>query len=133
MAYDYWWEIIKDVPSFFDRLRTRESNKRAVPSSVASPICHEGQSERNFLIFAFSSRLFVFSPNFSWFFPDFPDYFPIFLDFFPIFSIFGNLFAVWDGNLRPLPPQWLRHWLYRNSDHSEQYYTWIMDHLNVQH
>ena len=44
-------------------------------SSVASPICHEGQSERNFPIFAFSSRFFLFSPDFSWFFPDFSQIF----------------------------------------------------------
>ena len=53
-------------------------------SSVASPICQEGQSKRNFPIFAFSSR------------------------FFPIF---GNFFAVRGGTLPSLPPQWLRHCL----------------------
>ena len=85
-------------------------------SSVASPICQEGQSERNFPIFAFSSRFFLFFPifpDFSWIFPDF---FPIFSDFFPIFQIpgfspiFGNFIAVRGDTLPPpLPPQWLRH------------------------
>ena len=56
------------VPSIIDRLGTKESNKR---SSVASPICQEGQSERNFPIFAFSSWFFLFFPDFSWFFPSF--------------------------------------------------------------
>ena len=57
-------------------------------SSVASPICQEGQSERNFPIFAFSSRIFLFFPEF---------------------------FAVRGGTLPPLPPQcgpqWLHHCL----------------------
>ena len=53
-------------------------------SSVASPICQDGQSERTFLIFAFSSR-------FSSFFPDFPLFFPI----------FDNFFAVRGGTLLP--------------------------------
>ena len=34
-------------------------------SSIASPICQEGQSERNFLIFAFSSQFFLIFPSFS--------------------------------------------------------------------
>ena len=46
--------------------------------SVASPICQEGQRERNFPIFAFSSRFFLFFPDFSWFSPDFSWFFPIF-------------------------------------------------------
>ena len=70
----------------------------AEPSSVASLICQEGQSERNFPIFAFSSRFF-------WFFPDF---FPGFSWFFPDF---WQIFAVRGGTLPPLPPQWLCHWL----------------------
>ena len=53
-------------------------------SSVASPICQEGQSERTFPIFAFSSQFFLFFPNF----PDF-------------FLNFGNFFAVRDGTLPP--------------------------------
>ena len=32
-------------------------------SSVASPICQEGQSEKTFPIFAFSSRFFLFFPD----------------------------------------------------------------------
>ena len=61
-------------------------------SCVASPICQEGQSERIFPIFAFSSRLFLFFPDFSLFSP-----------------IFGKYFAVRGGTLLPLPPQWLHH------------------------
>ena len=41
-------------------------------SSVASPIWQEGQSERTFPIFAFSSWIFLFFPNF------FPDFWQIF-------------------------------------------------------
>ena len=48
-------------------------------SSVASPICQKGKSERTFPIFAFSSRFFLFSPIFSWFSP-------LFLWIFSIFS-----------------------------------------------
>ena len=58
------------------------------PSSVASPICQEGQNERTF-------------PIFYLFFPNFPDFFL----FFPI----GKFFAVRGGTLPPLTPQWLRH------------------------
>ena len=72
-------------------------------SSVASPICQEGQSERTFPIFAFSSR-------FSSFFPDFCLFFPIFLFFPRFFPIFGKFFAVRGGILPPPPcPQWLHH------------------------
>ena len=53
-------------------------------SSVASPICQEGQSERTFPIFAFSSRFFLFFPDFS--------------------PIFGKFFAVRGGTLPPLTP-----------------------------
>ena len=64
-----------------------------VHSSVASPICQEGQSGRNFPIFPLFSRFFViFSPNF--------------LDFWQIFAVRG-------GTLPPLPPQWLRHCAYK--------------------
>ena len=41
--------------------------------SIASPICQEGQSERTFLIFAFSSQFFISSPP-----PLFPDFWEIF-------------------------------------------------------
>ena len=63
-----------------------------VVSSVANPICQEGQSERTFPIFAFSSRFFLFFPGFSWFFPD-----------------FWQIFRCQGGTLPPLPPQWLCH------------------------
>ena len=51
-------------------------------SSVASPICQEGQSERNFLIFAFSSRFFLI---FFWFFLIFSRFFLIFSRVLAIF------------------------------------------------
>ena len=54
-------------------------------SSVASPICQEGQSERTFPIFAFSFQ-----------------FLPIFLDFFLFFPDFGKLFAVRGGTLSAL-------------------------------
>ena len=60
-------------------------------SSVASPICQDGQSERIFPIFPFSSRFFLFLLIFS----------PIFSLFIPIF---GNFFAVRRGILPPWPP-----------------------------
>ena len=82
-------------------------NTSVIYSSVASLICQEGQSERNFPIFAFSSRFFLF-------FPIFPDFFPIFPDFSPDF---WQIFAARSGTLPPLPPQWLRHWLTMNQLH----------------
>ena len=57
-------------------------------SSVASPICQEGQSERTFPIFASSSR----------FFPFFPRFYPLFPDFWQIFRCQG-----WHS--APLAPQ----------------------------
>ena len=49
-------------------------------SSVASPICQEGQSKRTLLIFCLFYRFFLFFPN------------------------FGKFFAVRGGTLPPLPP-----------------------------
>ena len=65
-------------------------------SSVANPICREGQSERTFPIFVFSFRFFLFFPDFSWFFP-------LFSRFLANFSLSGVALCP------PLPPQWLRH------------------------
>ena len=65
------------------------------PSSVASPICQEGQSEKK------PSRFLPFLLDFSSFFPIFPDFFPIFLIFFPIF---WQIFAVRGGTLPPCHP-----------------------------
>ena len=70
---------------------------KAPVSSVASPICQEGQSERTFPIFAFSSGLFLFLLDFSWFFPS--------------FSWFLANFSLSEVALcPPLYPQWLCHW-----------------------
>ena len=74
-------------------------------SSVASPICQEGQSEINFPIFP----LF---PDFWLFFPIFPLFPPIFSDFSWFFPSFWQFFTIRGGTLPPLPPQWLRHWLH---------------------
>ena len=52
-----------------------------ITSSVASPVCQEGQSERTFLIFTFSSRFF--------FFPRFFLIFSLFPDFLANFSLLG--------------------------------------------
>ena len=73
--------------------------KIRVYSSVASPFCQEGQSERNLLIFAISSQFFLL--------------FPIFLILPDFFQIFGKFFTVRGGTLTPLPPQWLRHCVFR--------------------
>ena len=59
-----------------------------VTSSVASPICQEGQSEKTLLDF------YLFLPDFSSFFPD-----------------FGQFFRCQGWHSAPLHPQWLRHWL----------------------
>ena len=71
-SYMHWisstgFKLPQSTPSFFN---TNSFHKGSY-SSVASPICQEGQSERNFPIFAFSSRFFLFFPDFSWFFRDF--------------------------------------------------------------
>ena len=67
-----------------------------VPSSIASPIWQEGQSERTFPIFAFSSWFFLFFSDFAWFFP---------LSHPLIFGIFFFCCQVWHS--APLAPQWL--------------------------
>ena len=64
-------------------------------SSVGSPICQEGQTEKTSPIFAFSSRCFLF----------FPEFFPI----FPSFSQFLANFSLSGVALCPLDPQWLCH------------------------
>ena len=65
-------------------------------SSVASPICQEGQSERTFPILAFSSR-------FSLFFSIFTRFSSLFPSFSLLFPIFDNFFAVKGGTLPPCP------------------------------
>ena len=61
-------------------------------SSVASPICQEGQSERTFPIFAFSSRFFLF-------------FFLIFPQFLANFSLSGVLLTHKWPLLLPLVPK----------------------------
>ena len=56
-------------------------------SSVASLICHEGQSERTFPIF-----------------PPFPDFFPLFPDFLPLFPNFWQILHCQGGTLPPSTP-----------------------------
>ena len=85
------WPPVPGLTSMIHREINLEEVGRG--SSVASPICQEGQSERTFPIFAF----------FSWFFIFFPDFSPIFGKFF--------FFAVRGGTLPPLPPQWLCYWV----------------------
>ena len=65
-------------------------------SSISSPICQEGQSERNFPIFAFSSRFVLFFP----FFPSFSH----FSLFSPSFSQFWAIFCCQGGTLPSLTP-----------------------------
>ena len=66
-----------------------QKSKMILPanSSVASPICQEGQSERTFPIF-----------------PIFPDFFPLFPDFLPLFSNFWQFFRCQEGHSAPNPP-----------------------------
>ena len=72
------------------------------PSSVASHICQERQSERTFPILVFSSRFFPCFPDFSRFPPLFPD-------FWQVFRCQG-----WHSAPPLPPPPWLRHWLCRS-------------------
>ena len=66
-------------------------------SSVASPFCQEGQSERTFPVFAFPSR--CFPPKFLRYFPSCP---PLFPDFWQIFRCQGDTLPHFD-------PRWLHH------------------------
>ena len=68
-------------------------------SSIASPICQEGQNERTFLFL-------LFLPNFSTFFW-FSTLFPIVSLFF---LIFGKFLAVRGHSAPWTPLQWLCHW-----------------------
>ena len=68
-------------------------------SSIASPICQEGQSSRTFLNFAFSSWFFLCT-----------DFFPP-SDFFPLSHFLANFSLLRGPFCPPLPPYWLHHWL----------------------
>ena len=68
------------------------TNECCTSCSVVSPINQEGQSERTFPIFAFSSWFF---PSFSW--------------FSLFFLIFGKFYAVKGVTLPALPTYWLGH------------------------
>ena len=88
-----------------------ESNFRCKAcSSVASPICQEGQSERTFPIFAFSSQFFLFFLISPYFFPLFHDFFPLFPDFVPLIPDVFTLPNFWQNfrcqgvNSAPLTP-----------------------------
>ena len=75
--------------------------KPQISSSIASPICQEGQSERTFLMFP----LFLdFSPDFSFLFHNFSLFFPIFDIFYPILAtplqISWNNYKVWTTKLQ---------------------------------
>ena len=71
-------------------------------SSVASPRCQEGQNERTFSIFLFSSQFFPL-PDFS-LFSYFSSFSQIFPKFFPLFPDFWQVFRCQGGTLAPFPP-----------------------------
>ena len=82
-------------------------------SSIASPICQEGQSERTFPILAF----FPDFSSFPWFFPDFSSLFPD----FPSFSQFLTIFSLSRGHSAPLArilatPLKMKHYEAHHSD-----------------
>ena len=56
---------------FHLQINDKLDNHCLITSSVASPVCQEGQSERTFPIFAFSSRFFLFFTRFFLIFPSF--------------------------------------------------------------
>ena len=65
-------EHVEDNINYYNlQINNKLDNHCLITSSVARPVCQEGQSERTFPIFAFSSRFFLFFPDFSWFFPSF--------------------------------------------------------------
>ena len=69
-------EHIDDNINYYNlQINNKLDNHCLIISSVASPVCQEGQSERTFPIFAFSSRFVLFFHDFSWFPPLFPDFF----------------------------------------------------------
>ena len=84
LAWPFW---LFQKPSSF------VSVDQALASSVTSPICQEGQSEKNL-------------PDFCLFFP----IFPLFSWFFPSSSRFLANFSLSGVALCPLAPQWLRQW-----------------------
>ena len=59
---------IKNTPHTHTKNKPTILTSTIARSSVASPICQEGQNDRTFQIFAYSSRFVLFLPNFSLFF-----------------------------------------------------------------
>ena len=68
------------------------SSSTVLSSSVASPICKEGQSERTFPIFPLFPDIFPLFPAFSWFSSSFPRF-------------FYNFFRSQEGTLPLWPPR----------------------------
>ena len=76
----------------WSKFQKSKLTKRGIgSSSLASPSCREGQSERTFPIFAF-------------FFPIFPLFSQFFLIIPLFYLILGKFFAVSDGTLPPWSP-----------------------------
>ena len=71
-----------------NRVEKKENWKRE-GSSVASPICQEGQKERTFPISTFSSQFLHFFSIYSWFFPSFSQFFLSLSRFLTIFRCQG--------------------------------------------
>ena len=80
IKYLYRFQMAAKWPIFI----LRHFEFRGKFSSVASPICQEGQSERTFPILAFSSRFILFVTIF----PNFCSLFSRFLPLFPDFDKF---------------------------------------------
>ena len=81
-------EHIEDNINYYNlQINNKLDNHFLITSSVANPVCQEGQSERTFPIFPF----LLDSSSFFTIFPDFPLFFPI----------FGKFFAVRGGTLPP--------------------------------
>ena len=98
LSPNIWTNILKNIQptsALFGCDGSHFKIRYEIYSSIASPICQEGQSERTFPIFAFSCRFFLF--------------FPIIPDFPPLFPDFWHFFHCQGWHSAPLTPQWLHH------------------------
>ena len=102
----YWfYSCIAYLNSWFDFLSNdkNKSNKakkkkRFSQKPVRIAICRRGNVKEPSQFLPFLPEFYLFFPIFSWFSPLFPD--------------FWQIICCQGGHSVPLPPYWLRHWLY---------------------
>ena len=87
----HWHQKCPSIHQCWDVLASGTWGWSPVYSSIASPICQEGQSEKTFPIFPLFLNFFPLFSNFSWFSPSFSWFLAIF-------------FCCQGGTLPPLTP-----------------------------